>query len=371
MATQCSSFNFQIHGTDGKARRGTITTRHGAIETPIFMPVGTQATVKAMTPEMLHGIEAQIILANTYHLHLRPGEDLVQNMGGLHRFMNWDKPILTDSGGYQAFSLAQRVKISEEGLLFASHLDGSRRMLTPESAVDIQQKLGSTIMMCLDECVAYPSERTYVERSVDRTSRWAARCVEASSGLNALFGIVQGSTYPDLRRISAEEICSHPFDGIAIGGLSVGEGHRAMMDTIEATEPYLCALRPRYLMGVGTPLDLIEGVARGVDMFDCVMPTRNARNGSLFTHQGKLSIKQARFKDDSRPLDEQCTCYTCRNFSRAYLRHLFVSGEILSSILNTIHNLHFYLEFMADIRHAIENNTFELLRKQVKEIYDV
>ncbi|HQI01418.1 MAG TPA: tRNA guanosine(34) transglycosylase Tgt [Deltaproteobacteria bacterium] len=367
---QCSSFSFEVLSTDGQARHGRFNTGHGSVETPVFMPVGTQATVKAMSPGMLADLDSQIILSNTYHLHMRPGEKLIASLGGLHAFMSWDRPILTDSGGYQAFSLAKLMKISDEGLCFSSHIDGSRHILTPEKAVQIQEDLGADIMMCLDECVAYPSPKEYVDASVKRTSLWAERSLQARRGRNALFGIVQGGVYHDLRIQSAQEISSLPFDGIAIGGLSVGEGHDLMIDVIEATSPYLPVGRPRYLMGVGTPKDIVEAVARGVDMFDCVLPTRNARNGMLFTRKGKITVKQARYRDDPRPPDKDCACYTCRNFSLAYLRHLYVSREILGSILNTIHNLYFYLELMSDIRHSIREKNFNTLKKHMKEIYD-
>ena len=370
MAMQCSSFEFDLSCTDGMARRGEFRTLHGPVETPVFMPVGTQATVKALTPEMLAHLGAGIILSNTYHLHMRPGEKLIASLGGLHRFMGWDGPILTDSGGYQAFSLAQLMKLTDEGLAFASHLDGSRHFLTPEKALEIQEDLGADIMMCLDECVAYPSPREYVEESVARTTRWAVRSLAARRSAAALFGIVQGGVYPDLRKRSAPEISAEPSDGIAVGGLSVGEGHDLRMDTLDVTMPQLPEDKPRYLMGVGTPKDIVEAVARGVDMFDCVLPTRNARNGMLFTRHGKISVKQARYREDPNPPDEQCGCYTCRNFSLAYLRHLYVSREILGSILNTIHNLYFYLELMSDIRHSICEKKFDDLRKQIKEIYD-
>lgn len=369
MATPCSSFEFRLQGRDGDARRGRFSTAHGAVETPIFMPVGTQATIKALTPATVQTLGAQIILANTYHLHLRPGEDIIAALGGLHRFMGWNGPILTDSGGYQAFSLAKLVRINDEGLCFASHIDGSRRMLTPEKAVAIQEALGSDIMMCLDECVAYPSPHAVVESAVRRTGQWAQRCLTARRSTNALFGIVQGGVYPTLRARSASELAALPFDGLAIGGLSVGEGHARMLDVLDATTVHLPEQRPRYLMGVGTPLDIVEAVARGVDMFDCVLPTRNARNGMLFTWNGKITLKQARYREDPRPPDENCTCYTCRNFSLAYLRHLFVAREILASILNTIHNLHFYLELMSKVRHGIEEQNFDALRIHVKELY--
>jgi queuine tRNA-ribosyltransferase len=370
MAMQCSSFKFEVGCTDGTARRGEIHTLHGPVETPVFMPVGTQATVKALTPEMLARLRAGIILSNTYHLHMRPGEKLIASLGGLHRFMAWEGPILTDSGGYQAFSLARLMKVAEEGLGFASHLDGSRHFLTPEKAVEIQEDLGADIMMCLDECVEYPSTRAYVEDSVARTTRWAIRSLAARRSSSALFGIVQGGVYPDLRTRSALEISAEPFDGVAVGGLSVGEGHGLMMDTLDATMPHLPEGKPRYLMGVGTPRDIVEAVSRGIDMFDCVLPTRNARNGMLFTRRGKITIKQARYREDPNPPDENCGCYTCRNFSLAYLRHLYLSHEILGSILNTIHNLYFYLELMSDIRHSIIEKNFAELRKQIKEIYD-
>ncbi len=370
MAMPCSSFRYSTEYTDGLARCGKIETLRGNVDSPVFMPVGTSATVKAMTPDALESLGAQIILSNTYHLHLRPGEELIKDLGGLHNFMGWDKPILTDSGGYQVFSLAKLVKIMDEGVQFASHIDGSRRILTPEKALQIQEDLGSDIMMCLDECVAFPSPKDYVEDSVDRTSLWARRSLDARKGDAALFGIVQGGMYPDLREKSAKDLTALPFDGYSIGGLSVGEGHETMVSMLEETIIHLPDNKPRYLMGVGTPVDIVEAVARGVDMFDCVLPTRNARNGMLFTRKGKMSLKQTKYRQDQNPPDEGCMCYTCRNFSRAYLRHLFVSGEILSSILNTIHNLHFYLELMSDIRHSIREQNFDNLKKKVKEMYD-
>lgn len=336
----------------------------------MFMPVGTQATVKAVSPDILKNLGAGIILSNTYHLHMRPGEKLIASLGGLHSFMSWDRPILTDSGGYQAFSLARLMKITDRGLEFSSHLDGSRHFLTPEKAVEIQEDLGADIMMCLDECVAYPSTREYVDTSVQRTSLWARRSLAARRSSSALFGIVQGGVYPDLRVRSAQEISSEAFDGVAVGGLSVGEGHDLMMDILDNTMPHLPKERPRYLMGVGTPRDIVEAVARGIDMFDCVLPTRNARNGMLFTRKGKITIKQARYREDPNPPDENCQCYTCRNFSLAYLRHLYMSREILGSVLSTIHNLYFYLELMSDIRHSIGEKKFDKLRKQIKEIYN-
>ncbi|HNQ86832.1 MAG TPA: tRNA guanosine(34) transglycosylase Tgt [Deltaproteobacteria bacterium] len=370
MAIQCSSSSYRLSCTDGEARCGMLETRRGPVDTPAFMPVGTAATVKAMTPEQLRHAGARIILGNTYHLHLRPGEELIKALGGLHSFMGWDGPILTDSGGYQVFSLATLVRINDEGVQFASHIDGSRRTLTPEKAIAIQEDLGSDVMMCLDECVAYPSTRDYVEESVARTSMWARRCLEARKSDAALFGIVQGGMEFDLRERSARELTVLPFDGFSIGGLSVGEGHEIMLQVLAETVVHLPVDKPRYLMGVGTPLDIVEAVALGVDMFDCVLPTRNARNGMLFTRHGKMSLKQARFRHDPQPPDDSCACYTCRNFSRAYLRHLYVSGEILSSVLNTIHNLHFYLELMSDIRHSIRERKFTELKKRVKEMFD-
>ena len=356
-------FSFDLLHQDNRtqARRGRIHTSRGKIETPIFMPVGTQATVKGLLPEALKEIGAQIILANTYHLFLRPGHQTVQDLGGLHRFMNWDRPILTDSGGFQVFSLGQLRKISEEGVLFQSHLDGSTHLLTPELATGVQEALGADIIMAFDECIAYPSPRDYVQRSTDLSARWARRCKEARREGDgaALFGIVQGGMFADLRRKSCEDLLEIGFDGYALGGLSVGEEACVMYDVMEATLPHLPHDRPRYVMGVGTPENLIEGIRRGVDMFDCVMPTRNARNGVLFTSFGRISIKQARYARDEQPVDPDCGCYVCRNFSRAYLRHLYQSGEILASVLNTHHNIHYYLDLMASARCAIEANGFE------------
>jgi len=361
-----SALEFELIKKDqsSMARRGRIKLAHGSIETPVFMPVGTRGTVKAMTPDELEGLGAEIILGNTYHLHLRPGEELIKNAGGLHKFSNWNRPILTDSGGYQVFSLADSRKISEEGVKFQSHIDGSYHMLGPESAVMIQQALGSDIMMSFDECPAADKPRDYVANSMDLTTRWAKRCLDArTSQTQALFGIVQGGVFEDLRIQHAEQLTAMPFDGYSIGGLSVGEATEDMYRITEATTPHLPEDKPRYLMGVGTPHNLIEGVARGIDMFDCVMPTRHARNGYLFTRKGRVVIKQARYKDDFGPLDEECNCYTCRNYSRAYLRHLYISKEILSMRLNTIHNLHFYLELMRQIRASIEAGTFAEFRK--------
>ena len=358
-------FQFDLLKQDGAARCGRIQTARGAIETPVFMPVGTQGTVKALLPEALDELGAQIILANTYHLYLRPGHDLIQRLGGLHRFMNWSKPILTDSGGFQVFSLGDLRKIDEDGVSFQSHLDGSKQRLTPESSIEIQQALDSDIVMVFDECIPYPAARDYVADSTARSGRWAARCRKAlpAGGEKALFGIVQGGMYEDLRRQSAEGLIDIGFEGYALGGLSVGEEAELMYEVMEYALPLLPQGKPRYVMGVGTPENLIEGVARGCDMFDCVMPTRNARNGVLFTRFGKLSIKQARFRDDAQPIDPACDCYVCRNYSRAYLRHLYQSNEILSSVLNTHHNLYYYQQLMEGARTAISQGCFNAYRE--------
>ena len=354
-----SPYTLHCTASDCKARRGEVTTLHGTFQTPVFMPVGTQATVKSVTPENLTEMNAQIILGNTYHLFIRPGHELIKKFGGLHQFMHWDKPILTDSGGFQIFSLQELAKISEEGAAFRSHLDGSKLFLSPEDAIHVQEALGSDIMMCLDTCIPYPASRKEVIDSTDLTTRWAKRCKAAQSETGQLlFGIVQGGMDPELRKRHAEALIDIGFDGYAIGGLSVGEDKNMMQDMTDATIPSLPEDHARYLMGVGTPEDLVEGVYRGVDMFDCVMPTRNARNGTLFTSRGKVVIKNARYREDQTPLDPDCSCYTCRHYSRAYLRHLFVSREILSYHLNTIHNLHYYLHLMESMRKAIENDCF-------------
>jgi queuine tRNA-ribosyltransferase len=347
------------------------------------MPVGTQGTVKAMTVRDLEDVGASIVLGNTYHLHLRPGDDLIARRGGLHRFMGWSRSLLTDSGGYQVFSLASRRTVEEEGVHFRSHLDGSAHQLTPESAVDIQARLGSDIAMVLDECPALPATESTLRASVELTARWAARgrarfvairdggvpgTVPTTPG-QVQFGIVQGGTSPELRALSAQLTVAIGFEGYAIGGLSVGESSEAMYRTVELTTPLLPSAQPRYLMGVGTPLDLVEAVARGVDMFDCVMPTRNARNGQLFTATGPINIKNARFAEDDRPADPACSCYACQRFSRAYLRHLFLAGEIVGSTLNTLHNLYFYLDTMRGIRDAIAFGTFEKFRQNVHRIF--
>jgi len=347
-----------------KARLGICRTAHGSFQTPAFMPVGTQATVKGMTPEELEDLGAEIILANTYHLYLRPGHERVRRCGGLHPFMHWSRPLLTDSGGFQVFSLNSLVKVSRDGVEFQSHLDGSRHFLDPEKAVEIQQALGADIIMCLDECTSYPATHEAAERSLGITLEWAERCREAHrEPEQALFGIVQGGMYPDLRGKSAEALLKIGFDGYALGGLSVGEDKDTMVRVVAHTAPFLPEDRPRYLMGVGLVDDILAAVAQGVDMFDCVLPTRNARNGALFSRAGKMIIKNAKYADDPLPLDPGCSCYTCRNYTRAYLRHLYLAGEILSLRLNTIHNLHFYLQFMRDLRRAIAEERFDSFRE--------
>jgi queuine tRNA-ribosyltransferase len=371
-----SQFTFQVTHTDGAARRGVMSTPHGVVETPAFMPVGTQGAVKGVTHRDLEAAGAAILLSNTYHLYLRPGDDLIARRGGLHRFIGWTKPILTDSGGYQVFSLATRRTIDEQGARFSSHLDGSSHLLTPEKATDIQAQLGSDIAMVLDECLVYPSPPTETRVSMERTLRWAARArlrllqlragavdgVVVSNPGQAQFGIVQGGLFPDLRAESAERTVACDFDAYAIGGLSVGEPIDEMYAIVARTTPLLPGGRPRYLMGVGTPEDLVESVARGVDLFDCVLPTRNARNGQLFTGDGRINIKNARYAEDDRPPDPECGCYTCRTMSRAYLRHLFMAGEINAATLNTLHNLHFYLDTLGRIREAIAFGRFESFR---------
>jgi queuine tRNA-ribosyltransferase len=362
--TSASPFTLVGRSTECKARRGELVTLHGTIQTPIFMPVGTQATVKAMTPENLEEIGAQIILGNTYHLYIRPGHELIRSFGGLHRFMHWDRPILTDSGGFQIFSLRELAKITEEGAAFRSHLDGTPLFLSPEDAVQVQEALGSDIMMALDTCIPYPADRDQAIKGTALTARWAERCREAQSGTGQhLFGIVQGGMFPDLRLEAIQQLVDIGFDGYALGGLSVGEPKELMYELMEATADHLPADHARYLMGVGTPEDLVEGVFHGIDMFDCVMPTRNARNGMLFTSEGRLVIKNACFQQDQRPLDETCGCSTCRHYSRAYLRHLFQSREILAYQLNSIHNLHYYCTLMAGMRKAILEDNFLAFRR--------
>ncbi len=352
-----------------KARRGRVNTPHGPIETPVFMPVGTAGTVKAMKPEEVRDMGAQIILGNTYHLYLRPGHEVVKAAGGLHKFMNWERAILTDSGGFQVFSLGAMRKISEEGVEFRSHIDGSKHMLSPGKSMEIQNALGSDIMMAFDECAPYPADRNYVKNSLERTTRWLKRCKEyhKNTEQQSLFGIMQGGMYKDLRKQSAEEIVELDLPGYAIGGLSVGEPKEIMYEVMDDCVDYLPADKPRYLMGVGSPDCLFEGVERGIDMFDCVLPTRIARHGMAMTSQGRVNIKNAKYERDFTPLDPNCDCYTCRNYSKAYLRHLFKSDEILSSMLMTTHNLHFLVNTMAGIRKAIEEDRF---LEHKKEFYD-
>ena len=358
--------------TDGLARRGRLETAHGTIETPIFMPVGTYGSVKAMSPLELEKINAQIILGNTFHLWLRPGLDIVRQFGGLHRFIGWDKPILTDSGGFQVFSLGEMRKITEEGVKFASPINGDRLFLSPEISMQIQRVLNSDIVMQFDECTPYeidgrPATRDEAGRSMRMSLRWAKRSIDEfrrEENPNALFGIVQGGMFEDLRDESLAGLNELGFHGMAIGGLSVGEPKEDMQRILAHTAPRLPAEKPHYLMGVGTPEDLVDGVANGIDMFDCVMPTRNARNGWLFTRFGDVKIKNARHKDEDKPLDESCTCYTCQNFSRAYLHHLHRCGEILGAQLNTIHNLHYYLQLMQEMRDAIDAERFSKFRER-------
>lgn len=361
--------NFSVIQKDANcsARIGSLKTPHGEIETPIFMPVGTNATVKAIRPEELLAINAQIILSNTYHLYLRPGHRLIEQLGGLHRFMNWHRPILTDSGGFQVFSLGDLRKISEEGVKFQSHLDGSYHFLTPELSIQIQESLGADIIMCFDECPAASADYDYVSRSLAMTSRWAKRCKDTHRKEGQqLFGIIQGGMHYDLRARSLNEICAIGFDGYAVGGLSVGEEKEQMYGVIESCSPLMPQDAPRYIMGIGAPEDLVEAVWYGFDMFDCVMPTRNARNGMLFTSQGRINIKAKIYEKDESPLDSECDCNVCRNYSRAYLRHLYRAGEILASQLNSHHNLHYYLNLMKQIRVAISKNRFSEFRKDFK-----
>ncbi len=363
---------FEVLTKDSKtrARRGRLHTANGTVETPVFMPVGTQATVKSMTSDQLHDLNVEILLCNSYHLFLRPGHETVSQLGGLHRFMAWDRPILTDSGGYQVFSLSSLRNITEEGVRFQSHLDGSTHFLSPEVAVDVQVALGSDIMMILDDCLAYPASHFETENSMRRSLIWAERCkkhFDAVERKGDLFGIVQGGIYHDLRKESAARLIAMDFPGYAVGGLAVGEPKPLMYEIIDQVEPYLPEDKPRYVMGVGTPADLAEAVALGVDMFDCVMPTRHARNGWLFTSDGHIVIKHAKYKDDAGPIDSTCGCKVCRTYSRAYLRHLFIANEILSSVLNTIHNLHFYLDTIRRIRQFIEFHRFDEFLSQTRK----
>lgn len=358
--------NYELVAEDKKtgARAGLLHTPHGTFKTPMFMPVGTQATVKTVTPEELEAMGAQIILSNTYHLFLRPGTELIQEAGELHNFMNWKKGILTDSGGFQVFSLGSMRKITEEGVHFRSFLDGSKQFLSPEVSIHAQEELGSDIAMAFDECIPYPADYKYADQSTARTTRWAERSLKAHTREDrGLFGIIQGGMYKDLRKRSAQEICSMPFDGIAIGGLSVGEPLPMMYDILEDTTQWIPKDKARYLMGVGTPDCLVEGVARGIDMFDCVFPTRVARNGMAMVHSGRMNMKNKQYERDFRPLEEGCGCYTCQNYSRAYIRHLYKAEELLAFRLVTIHNLYFLLQFMRDMREAITEGNFSSFRE--------
>ena len=369
---------FQILKTEGRARRGVFTCAHGTAQTPVFMNVGTQGAIKgAVSSHDLKTLGCQIELSNTYHLHLRPGDGVVRQLGGLHRFMDWDGPILTDSGGFQVFSLSGLRKITEEGVTFASHIDGRRIFMGPEESMQIQSNLGSDIAMAFDECIENPTPFDYVEASCARTYRWLERCVAEHQRLNRqpgcvnpqqmLFGINQGGTYPELRVRHMEQIAQLPCDGFAIGGLAVGEPTQTMYDIIDAVEPHMPREKPRYLMGVGTPSNIIEGVARGIDFFDCVMPARNARHGKLFTWEGTINIKNEKYKLDDRPIAPACTCPTCAAFSRAYVRHLLAAGEMLAMRLAVMHNLHFYNELMARIRQALDEGRFEAFRAEYSE----
>ena len=372
---------FEVIKQEGRARRGVFTCAHGVVQTPVFMNVGTQGAIKgAVSAHDLKEIGCQVELSNTYHLHLRPGDGVVRQMGGLHKFMGWDGPMLTDSGGFQVFSLSGLRKITEEGVTFASHIDGRRIFMGPEESMRIQSNLGSDIAMAFDECVENPSPYEYVKASCERTARWLERCIAEHDRLNSLsdtvnpqqqlFGINQGGTYADLRVWHMKEIAKVSCDGYAIGGLAVGEPTQVMYDIIDAVEPHMPADKPRYLMGVGTPSNIIEGVARGVDFFDCVMPARNARHGKLYTWRGTINIKNERYKLDERPIDAACDCPACRSFSRAYLRHLLTAGEMLAMRLAVLHNLHFYNELMSRIRESLDSGTFEDFRAQYSGLLD-
>jgi queuine tRNA-ribosyltransferase len=361
------SFELISQSKDSRARAGVVRTNHGTIETPVFMPVGTMGSVKSLSPEELLDAGAQIILGNTYHLYLRPGCDVIRKFAGLHRFMNWGGPILTDSGGFQVFSLARLAKISEEGVTFQSHIDGSKHLLTPEKVIEIQTCLDADIIMCLDNCIQYPATREQSQRALEITTGWAQRSKQAwqsaGNGHGTLFGIVQGGMFKDLRQLSADDLMRIGFDGYAVGGLSVGEPVEIMLEMADFILPNLPQAKPRYIMGVGTPENLIELVALGADMFDCVLPTRNARNGQLFTQKGTLNICNSRYRDDPEPLENDCPCYTCRNYSRAYLRHLYLARELLAYRLNTIHNIHYFINFMKRVREAIVADAFDTFRK--------
>jgi len=358
-------FQFTLHTTDGRARRGTLTTRHGEIQTPCFMPCGTKATVKTVDPEELKQMGCQILLGNTYHLMLRPGGDLIEKMGGLHKWMGWDRPILTDSGGFQVFSLHKIRKIAEDGVEFQSHINGDKIFLTPERAIEIQEQLGADIIMAFDECAPTGVDMTYTKEAMERTHRWVERCLKAKTRTDqALFPIVQGGFFPELRKISAEFMAGLDTPGIAIGGVSVGELREEMHEVVEVVEPLLPKEKPRYVMGVGEPIDLFNLVARGIDMFDCVIPTRLARHGTFWDQYGRHTITNADYRTQENPLQKNCVCTTCQRFSASYIRHLIVENEILGHRLLTIHNLHFLLELMRQIRSAIEEHRFEALRNE-------
>jgi queuine tRNA-ribosyltransferase len=365
-------FNLKKQDTDTSARLGEMITAHGTVRTPAFMPVGTQGTVKSMLPEEIRNCGAEIILSNTYHLYLRPGHETVKKLGGLHKFMNWTGPILTDSGGFQVYSLGALRKLTPDGVMFRSHIDGSRHFLTPQKAIEIQEALGADIIMCLDECTPYPATFVQTEKSLNLTLKWAQLCKNAkTNNEQALFGIIQGGSYMDLRKQSLEQTIPLDFDGYALGGVSVGEPKEIMYKVTDLITPLMPADKPRYLMGVGTPEDIVYGVSCGIDMFDCVIPTRCARHGLLFTNSENVVIKNARWREDNNPIDENCDCYTCKNYSRAYLRHLYIAGEILAMVLNTIHNIYYYMSLMENIRQAISNNCFgtfkeDFLNKKMK-----
>ncbi len=364
--------SFTVTHKDGasRARLGLLKTPHGTVHTPVFMPVGTQGTVKTMTPEEVRDVGGRMILSNTYHLYLRPGHELIREAGGLHRFMNWDGPILTDSGGFQVFSLGPLRKVSEEGVCFRSHIDGSEHFFSPEKAMEVQMSLGSDVAMTFDECPPYPSSREYVHESLERTSRWAKRCRDFHRKEDqSLFGIIQGGVFPELRRQSAQELVKIGFAGYAIGGLSVGEPKNLMYEMLDFTVPFIPEDKPRYLMGVGSPDCLLEGVIRGIDMFDCVLPTRIARNGSVLTRRGKLVVRNAEYARDFSPLDPDCECYACRNYTRSYIRHLIKAGEILGIRLTTIHNLYFVLRLLEEIREAIRNGNILQYRNDFMKAY--
>ena len=363
---------YELIKNDNKARLGKIITNHGTFDTPMFMPVGTLANVKTLTPEQVKETNAGIILSNTYHLWLRPGEDVVKNAGGLHKFMNYDGPILTDSGGFQVFSLAKNKKkdITEEGVHFKSHIDGKPLLLTPELSIEIQNKLDSDIAMSFDECIPYPSDYNYTKKSTERTIRWARRGLDAHKNENqSLFGIVQGGEYEDLRKYSAEETVKMNFDGYSIGGTSVGEGKDTMYKMIDYAIKYLPEDKPRYLMGVGDPIDILEGISRGIDMFDCVLPTRLARHGNAFTRTGKINLKNAKYKEDFTPIEKTCDCYTCKNYTKSYIKHLINCEELLGGTLLSIHNIRFLIKLTEEVREAIKENNFETYKKEFIEKY--